>query len=166
MVPAHRAGWGLKEIIHIMPSAQSLALGKSRLYLLWSLSCQPHAGFRWGSAPQRVSTRTLGRPWEFSIHPRPLPSGRLAQDAELCADRLSERFARMVSRRGTHLEILLSDSSPGHSPCSLPGPTSFLGTVEGAGVGRNWGGFWERAVDSVLPDGYTKGVEGLGPSLP
>lgn len=54
MVPAHRAGRGLKEIMHIMPSAQSLALSKSWLYLL-SLPCQPHPGFLWSSTPRRVS---------------------------------------------------------------------------------------------------------------
>lgn len=40
-----------------MPSAQSLALSKPWLYLL-SLSCQPHPGFLWSGAPQKVSRET------------------------------------------------------------------------------------------------------------
>lgn len=129
MVPAHRAGWGLKEIIYIMPSAQSLALSKSWLHLL-SLPCQPHPGFLRSSTPRKVSRETSAPTSLGACEKR-----KCLHPSRTITIRMSGlgiqwpvwtgfpgRCACMVSLRGTHLEILLCDSSPWHSPALCPAP--------------------------------------------
>lgn len=93
----------IKEIIHLTPSAQSLALSNSWLYL-FSLPCQPYPGFIQSSVPSTavlgsLSTGTSGIQCEIQVlcptsalHIQKRPGNLCAQAPwEVCTRGQSER---------------------------------------------------------------------------
>lgn len=152
--------WGLKEIIHIMPLAWSLALSKLWLYL--SFLCQPHPAFIQSCASRMIGSLSTSIPSSLQemqvFHPTSDPHSRpweiYVRDKRQRCPTLDSSFLPPPSGSAHELTLcsgVLSHLIPRNSPA--------------AGVERDGGRFWERAVDSVLLDG-PRAWRVFGPSLP